>query len=310
MAKAGFEVSGLARGLTLSALTARGLGFSDDGGEPAFLPIRASDDARDLGVQDLVVLAVKEPSLTAAVGTLKPLLGPDTLILPAMNGVPWWYFHGFGGKLVGRHLESIDPEGRIASAIPAESVIGAVVHFGASCPRPGVVKALPLRKLILGELHGRMTERLEGLGAAMEKGGIQITLSGVIQRDVWYKLWGNMTMNPLSALTGATMDRILDDPIVADFCGKVMNEARRVGAGIGCPIEQTVEDRFAVTRQLGAFKTSMLQDVESRRPVELDALLGAAVEIAGLLGEPVPHMNILLGLARLQARTLGLYPQA
>lgn len=226
-----------------------------------------------------------------------------------MNGVPWLFFQDFGGRLAGTALASVDPTGAIASALPAPNIIGCVVHLGASCPEPGFVKSLPLRTLILGEPSGAMTERLASLGATLEKAGFEPRLSDSIQRDIWYKLWGNMTMNPLSALTGATMDRILEDPLVNHLCREVMAEAKRIGAKIGCPIEQSIDDRIEVTKKLGAFKTSMLQDIEARRPVELDALLGSVVEIGALAGEKTPHIDIALGLARLQARTLGLYPR-
>ena len=271
--------------------------------------IRASDVAGELGPQDLVVIAVKGPSLASLVPLLTPLLGPDTIVLPAMNGVPWWFFQGFGGALEGSSLKSIDPRGLVAAAIPPKSIIGCVVHCGASCPEPGMVRVLPKKKLIIGEPSGMNGSRARELAALLTKAGFDAPVSDCIQRDIWYKLWGNMTMNPISALTGATMDRILADPLLAEFCRSIMEEARRVGAKIGCAIDQSVDDRFAITRFLGAFKTSMLQDLEARRPMELDALVSAPVEIAALVGEPTPNMNILLGLARLQARILSLYPE-
>jgi len=307
LSRAGCELSGIARGATLAALRERGLRFID-GETVESVPIHAVEDSLDLGPQDLVVLAVKAPALAKAVSHIAPLLGTETIVLPAMNGVPWWFFQGFGGKLQGRTLASIDPDGAIASAVPQKSVIGCVVHLGASCPEPGLVKTLPLRNLIIGEPSGVMTERLHDLGTLLEKAGFEVKLTGSIQSDIWYKLWGNMTMNPLSALTGATMDRILDDPLVNQLCREVMIEAKRIGAKIGCPIEQSVDDRIAITRKLGAFKTSMLQDVEAQRPIELDAILGSVAEIGALAGEQAPYIHTILGLVRLQARTLGLYP--
>ena len=308
LTKAGCEVSALARGATLAALREKGLRFTS-GGPVESARLRVSDDPRDLGVQDLVVIAVKAPALAEAAANVAPLIGPETIVLPAMNGVPWWFFQDFGGRLAGTALASVDPAGVIAAALPAPNIIGCVVHLGASCPEPGFVKSLPLRTLILGEPSGAITERLASLGATLEKAGFEPRLSDSIQRDIWYKLWGNMTMNPLSALTGATMDRILEDPLVNHLCREVMAEAKRIGAKIGCPIEQSIDDRIEVTKKLGAFKTSMLQDIEARRPVELDALLGSVVEIGALVGEKTPHIDIVLGLARLQARTLGLYPR-
>jgi 2-dehydropantoate 2-reductase len=307
LAKAGCELSGIARGATLDALRDFGLRLTE-GAEVGSIPIRATAEPEELGPQDLVVLAVKAHALGEAAPRVAPLLGPGTIVLPAMNGVPWWFFQGFGRELEGSSLASVDPDRAIAAALPSESVIGCVVHVGASCPEPGLVKAQPARQLILGEPSGAMTERLASLCALFEAAGFAARPTPSIQREIWYKLWGNMTMNPLSALTGATMDRILDDPLVARFCLDVMAEAKRIGERIGCPIEQSGEDRMAITRKLGAFKTSMLQDVEAGRKVELDALVGSVKEMGVLLGEPTPSIDILLGLARLKARTLGLYP--
>jgi 2-dehydropantoate 2-reductase len=301
----------VARGATLEALRGRGLRFAGDGGAEDSVPIRASADPAELGPQDLVVLAVKATALADAAPRLAPLLGPSTVVLPAMNGVPWWFFSGIGRELglEGRALASVDPSGSIAAAIPVSRVLGCVVHIGASCPEPGLVRALPLRRLILGEPSGERTPRLEAVAGVLRGAGFEVEATDRIQREIWYKLWGNMTMNPLSALTGATMDRLLDDPLVARFCVDVMSEARRVGARIGCPIEQTEADRMAISRTLGAFKTSMLQDVEAGRPVELDALVSSVREIGALVGEPTPSIDTLLGLARLHARVRGLYPE-
>lgn len=311
LSKAGCDVSGLARGATLAALREKGLRFSD-GGPVQTARIRAAADPRELGVQDLVVIAVKAPALEAAAPSVAPLLGPDTIVMPAMNGVPWWYFYGsgrgFGGDLAGTRLQSTDPQGVIAANIPISSVVGCVIHLGASCPEPGLVKSLPLKTLIIGEPSGAATMRLRLLAETLEKAGFEPKVSASIQSDIWYKLWGNMTMNPLSALSGATMDRILDDPLVLRLCREIMVEAKRIGEKIGCPIEQSVDDRIAISRTLGAFKTSMLQDVEAGRQVELDAILGAVSEIGALVGGKTPYIDAVFGLARLQARTLGLYP--
>ncbi len=330
LAGVGCEVSGLARGATLEALRKEGLRYTEAptggpgapgapaGAEKASVgtpelgraSIRASADAAELGRQDLVVLAVKGPALASVAPSIAPLLGPETLVLPAMNGVPWWFFQGFGGSLAGTSLRSVDPEGAIARAIPPEAIIGCVVHCGASCPEPGLVRALPRKQLILGEPSGADSPRVRALAGLLAEAGFDAPVSDCVQRDIWYKLWGNMTMNPISAITGATMDRILDDPLVAEFCRQIMEEARRIGARIGCAIDQSVEARFAITRGLGAFKTSMLQDIEAKRSVELDALVAAPAEIGALVGEPTPNIDTLLGLARLQARVLSLYPSA
>jgi 2-dehydropantoate 2-reductase len=315
LAASGCELSGVARGATLEALREKGLRLAEAGGIES-VPIRASSDPRELGPQDLVLLSVKAPALAGAAARIAPLLGPGTVVLPAMNGVPWWFFHGLDRRagadslrLEGRSLASVDPSGAVAAAIPPERVLGCVVHLGASCPEPGLVRALPLRRLIVGEPTGESTKRLAAVTGALRDAGFEVEVSDSIQREIWYKLWGNMTMNPVSALTGATMDRIIDDPLVYRFCVDVMAEAKRVGARIGCRIEQTEDDRMAISRTLGAFKTSMLQDVEAGRPVELDAIVASVKEIGELVGEATPNIDILLGLARLAARTRGLYPE-
>lgn len=309
LAKVGHRVSGLARGATLAALREKGLRFTE-GGPVDSVRVTASEASEDLGVQDLVIVAVKAPALAAVAPRLSPLIGPNTIVMPAMNGVPWWFFQDFGGPLEGRRLSSVDPEGILEASIPPASIIGCVVHMGASCPEPGLVSSLKLRTLILGEPSGASSPRLSAIASLLSEAGFDARPSSCIQKDIWYKLWGNMTMNPISAITGATMDLILGDPLVEELCRAIMVEAKEVGARIGCAIGQSVGDRLAISRTLGAFKTSMLQDVEAGRPIELDSLVTVVAEIGDLVGFETPAIDTLLGLVRLRARVLGLYPQA
>lgn len=306
LAAHGLTVNAVARGATLAALQQQGLCLREGATEQS-VPVRAVAEPAELDVQDLVVLAVKAPALADVALRIAPLLGPDTVVLTAMNGVPWWFFQGFGGTLAATRLMAVDPTGAIAAAIPASQVIGAVVHASCSLDAPGVVRHHFGRGLILGEPSGAASPRVQALAALLTAAGFEASVSAQIQRDVWYKLWGNMTVNPISALTGATTDLILDDPLVRDFVSGVMLEARDIGARIGIPISQQPEDRHAVTRKLGAFKTSMLQDVEAGRPVELDALVSVVRELGQLTGVATPLTDALLGLARLQARVRGLY---
>jgi 2-dehydropantoate 2-reductase len=306
LARAGCELSVVARGATLAALKAHGLHLQQ-GGETLSSPVRASENPAELGVQDLVVIAVKAPAMAEVAKCLAPLLGPDTVVLTAMNGVPWWFFEGFGAGYAGTRLKSIDPDGSIARAVPAAHVIGCVVHASCSLDGPGVVQHHFGNKLIIGEPSGKKTARVGELAALLERAGFETVLSAQIQKDAWYKLWGNMTVNPISAITGATTDRILDDDLVRGFVSRVMLEAKEIGAGIGIPIEQQPEDRHQVTRKLGAFKTSMLQDVEAGKAVELDALVTVVKELGELTGVATPFTDALLGLARLHARVHGLY---
>jgi len=303
---AGHEMSALARGATLEALRRHGLRL-DQGGERIAAPVRAGEDAARLGAQDLVVIAVKGPALGAIAPLIAPLLGPDTVVVPAMNGVPWWFFDGLPGPFAGTRLESIDPGGAIAAAIPTRHVVGCVVHASCSTPEPGLVRHAMGAGLIVGEPVGGRSARVEGLVQELARAGFEAKLSERIQQDLWYKLWGNMTINPVSALTGATADRILDDPLVRDFCSAAMGEAAAIGAKIGCAVTQSAEERHAVTRKLGAFKTSMLQDAEAGRPMEIDGLLTAVREIGAKVGVATPNIDALLGLARLFARVKGLY---
>ncbi|HWI82175.1 2-dehydropantoate 2-reductase [Ramlibacter sp.] len=306
LAQAGCDVSVLARGATLAALRAHGLRLHEPDGTTT-AAVRASDDAARLGAQDLVVIAVKAPALAGVAAQLAPLLGPSTVVLTAMNGVPWWFFQGFGGRYAGTRLQAVDRDGAIERAIPARHVVGCVVHASCSLAGPGEPRRHFGDKLIVGEPSGARSERVQQLAALLQRAGFETVLSERIQQDIWFKLWGNMTINPVSALTGATSDLILQDELVRGFVSSVMLEAREIGTRIGLPIEQRPEDRHQVTRKLGKFKTSMLQDLEAGRPVELDALVTVVRELGALTGVATPFTDALLGLARLQAQVRGLY---
>jgi 2-dehydropantoate 2-reductase len=310
-AVSGHEVSALARGATLAAVCAHGLRLVA-GGQETTAAVNASDDARALGPQDLVVVALKGPALADAGASMRPLLGPHTVVMPAMNGVPWWFLQTLpaGSPVADRHLASIDPDGRIAAALPLESVLGCVVHLTCSSPEPGVIRHGFGERLIIGEPAGGASARCTRVCEALASAGFNAEGSTDIRYDIWYKLWGNMTMNPVSALTSAPSDRIIDDPLVHAFMLRTMEEAARIGAQIGCPITQSGEERTAVARQLGSFKTSMLQDALAGRALELDALVAAVREIGVGLGVPTPNIDALLGLTRLMARERGLYPPA
>jgi 2-dehydropantoate 2-reductase len=306
LARAGCEVSVVARGDTLATLRTNGLRLRENG-ETASAAVRASEQAAELGIQDLVIVAVKAPAMAQVAQGIAPLLGPRTVVLTAMNGVPWWFFEGFGGSYAGTRLQAVDPDGGIAQAVPARHIIGCVVHASCSLEAPGMARHHFGNKLIIGEPSGEKTQRVRELAALLERAGFETVLSEQIQKDIWYKLWGNMTVNPISAITGATTDLILNDDLVRGFISSVMLEAREIGSRIGIPIAQRPEDRHQVTRKLGAFKTSMLQDVEAGKAVELDALVTVVKELGGLTGVDTPFTDALLGLARLHAQVRGLY---
>ncbi len=295
---AGVDTSVLARGATLAAIRSRGLRVQAPGGTVT-ATVTATDDAAGLGEQDVVIVAVKAQSLPAAVTGMGPLLGPGTAVLSTLNGVPWWFFDGFGGPVAGCHLDSVDPGGRVAAAIPVSRVIGGTVHMSASSPEPGVIRRQSGNGIIIGEPSGVSSERLTSLAAVLRDAGFDVTVSPRIREAVWYKLWGNLTVNPVCAITGATAGQVLDDDLVRAFCSAAMLEAREIGARIGCPIAETPENRHQVTRKLGDFRPSMLQDAEAGRALELDALTGAVREIGAMVGVPTPYVDALHGLTRL-----------
>jgi len=302
------QVSAIARGATLAALREHGWRLQQ-GAELVRSSARAVERASELGVQDLVVIAVKSPALPAVALAIGPLLGPDTIVLPAMNGVPWWFGDGVAA-LGSEPLRSVDALGTITAAIPIHHVVGCVVHAGCASPEPGLVLHKMGQGLIVGEPAGGQSDRVQRVADLLAHAGFDVTHSSRVRYDIWYKLWGNLTMNPVSAITGATMDRMLGDPLVRAFCSAAMREAAAIGALIGCAIEQSPEDRHAITAKLGAIKTSMLQDVEAGRAIELDAIVAAVQEIGQRLRIATPNIDALLGLTRLFARVHGLYPDA
>ena len=295
---AGLPVAMLARGATLDSIRSGGLLLSETG-DTRSAAIVACDDASQLGPQDLLIFAVKAPALAAAAEAARPMIGPHTLILPMLNGVPWWFASG-------DPLRSIDPDGRIASALPIDQVVGCVVHASCSRSAPNAVDVKHADKLILGEPLGGSSVRVAALAALIEAAGISIEQSENVKRAIWYKLWGNATINPLSALTRATADRLLGDSVIRAFMLSAMAELAEIGAAIDCPIEESGEDRMAVTARLGAFKTSMLQDVEAGRPIELEALLGAPLELAARSGIATPALDLIHALTRRLSESLAL----
>ena len=297
LAAAGEDVAILARGATADALR-QGLELVEGGATTVVEP-QVSTSAGQFGEQDLLIIAVKAPALGAAARAAGPMIGDRTLILPMLNGVPWWFDEG-------DRLRSVDSDGAIAAVFPLSQVVGCVVH--ASCRRDGPARIVVAHadKLILGEPAGGGSDRVAGLCALFAHAGIRCEASADIRRAIWYKLWGNATINPLSALTRATADRLLADPDLRAFMLAVMAELAAVGAAIGCPITESGEDRMAVTARLGAFRTSLLQDVEAGRPIELEALLGAPRELARRAGVPTPNLDLLYAMTARLAGSLGL----
>jgi 2-dehydropantoate 2-reductase len=305
------RLSALVRGATLAAVREHGLRLDDADGTHHF-QMQVSDDATALGPQDLVIVAVKAPALAAVAPAVATLVGDTGTVLAAMNGVPWWFFDGLPDQAQpqphaavptrGWVLDSVDPGGQLRRLMPPERTVGAVVHLAASSPAPGHVRHAFGQRLVLGDAVPAC-RAAPALAELLATAGFEAETVPCIQSEVWFKLWGNMTMNPVSALTGATLDRILADPLVRDFCSRVMLEAQAIGTAIGLPITQSPEARHAVTAKLGAVRTSMLQDLQAGRALEIDALVAAVREMGLRLGHSTPHLDALLGLVRLLAQS-------
>lgn len=300
----GREVSAIARGATLAAVREHGLRLRDapaalPGGAERAAPLRVSADPQALGPQDLVIVTLKTTALPDLPALIAPLLGPDTRVVSAMNGVPWWFFDGLPAPWRGLSLRSADPHGLLARTVASQRIVGAVVHMSAACPEPGRVQQAFGERIILGAPGGVESKELTSVIDFFRVPGLQVESTPRIEEAIWLKLWGNLTMNPVSALTGATMDRILDDPLLRRFVSDAMREAATIGERIGLPIAMTPDERHALTRKLGAVRTSMLQDVDAQRPIELDALVATVHEIAQHVNVDTPSIDALLGLTRL-----------
>jgi 2-dehydropantoate 2-reductase len=268
--------------------------------------VQASSDATALGEQDVVVIALKAQALPALAPSLRPMIGPRTLVVSAMNGLPWWFLQGLASDTDGRPLEAVDPGGSVSAVLPAARSIGCVVHLSAAATEPGVVQRGRGNRLIVGAARARCADSAHELARALAQGGFDVEESDDIRSDIWAKLWGNMNMNPLSALTGSTADRLLDDPFTHALALRMMEEADAIGQRLGLSTGMSAPQRMAITRELGAFKTSMLQDFEAGRPLEIDPILGVFPELGRRVGVPTPFCDAVLGLLRQRAANSGL----
>lgn len=307
LAEAGHEISLVARGEHLRALRANGLAL-EIGGKTLRSRPAASDDPAELGAQDHVIVSVKSPALPSVAGAIEPLLGRDTTIVTAINGIPWWFFHGFGGAHDGRVLKSVDPDGSLAASIDNRRIVGCVVHAGCSVPAPGVIRHASGDRFVIGEPVGGDSTRCRALADALNKAGLTCEISPRIQQAVWMKYLGNASMGPISLLTGATLLGMARDPGVRKVCANLMAEAIAIGNKFGLDPGMTIEQRIELGAKLGDFKSSMLQDLEKGRPVELDTFLGAAIEMAQLVDVSVPTIETVQALAVQRARLAGIYP--
>lgn len=301
------EVSLVARGPHLEAIRSRGLVLLAQGERLTTRP-RAAADAAELGPQDVVIVTLKAHQVGPAIPALEALLGPETAIVWAVNGVPWWYFYGLEGPWRDRRLESVDPGGRIWDRLAPERAIGCVVYPAAEVDEPGVVRLVEGDRFSLGEPTGERTARVEALSRALVSAGLKAPVRPRIRDEIWVKLWGNLAFNPLSALTLATLDRLCADPGTRAVARAMMLEAQAVAERLGVRFAIDVDKRIEGAAAVGTHKTSMLQDLERGRPMEIGALVTAVLEMAGLVGLPTPTIEVVHALVTLRARVAGCLP--
>jgi 2-dehydropantoate 2-reductase len=305
LSAAGEDVTFIARNRNLQAIRAQGFRLILEDGSTLHAPAaRAVQDPAEAGPQDAVLLTVKAHQVQDLLPGLRGLFGPDTAVVSLINGVPWWYFHRLAGPWEGRQLESVDPGGVIAAHIEPARVIGSVVYPAAELVEPGLVRVIEGNRFTLGEPDGSRSERVERLSQALMKAGFKAPVSKDIRSEIWVKLWGNLSFNPISALTHATLEQICSFGPTRELAARMMREAQAVGEALGVEFKISLDKRIAGAQAVGAHKTSMLQDVEAGRALELEALVGAVVELGRITGQPVPTVEAVLALARLLGQTL------
>lgn len=297
---AGTPVTVVARGPHYEAMRAKGLVLKSEGTETVTKP-KVVTDPREIGPQDYLVLTLKAHSLIPALAQIKPLIGPDTTIVTAINGIPWWYTYKLGGDFEGRRIDSVDPGGALSAAFPPAQVLGSIVYPAAEIAEPGVIEHTYGDRFTLGEPDGSRSERAAKLSELLIKAGLKAPVRPRIRDELWVKLWGNMAFNPVSALTGATLDKVISDPGTHAVCRAAMIEGQAVAEKLGVKFALTVDKRIAGGAEVGAHKTSMLQDLEKGRPLEIEALLGAVVEMSEWVGVDMPIGRALLALVRQRA---------
>ena len=303
LSRSGEEVALVARGPHLRAIQTSGVRVRTGEGEVVARPF-ATDDPVRIGPVDAVLLTVKAHSLPELAPRLGPLIRDETPVVTAQNGIPWWYFQRHGGPYEGLRLESVDPGGVLRHAIPAQNVIGCVAYLSTIVAEPGVIEHIEGNRFSIGELDGARTERCQRISEAFQKSGLKCPIRSRIRHDIWVKLVGNLAFNPISALTRATLDRITGSPEVRALARAIMEEGEAVARALGVELDVSIDRRMEGAARVGAHRTSMLQDVEAGRPLELDSIVGAVVELAGILNIPVPHTRTVYACTKLLAQTL------
>ncbi|HEX5130638.1 MAG TPA: 2-dehydropantoate 2-reductase [Usitatibacter sp.] len=299
LALGGHDVTFLARGRTLEAIRAGGIEVREPDGSVHRAAVRAIDAAEGKERFDVVMLALKAYDVAAVASRVEPLCHDETMVVPLQNGIPFWYFNDHGGPLAGTAIESVDPGGRIRDAIPAHRIVGAVVYAACEQAAPGKIVHVNNQRLILGEPDGSTSARIQALAVACEDAGFQAPVIADIRNEIWLKVWGNLSFNPVSALTGATLSGICTDPQGRELVAQMMREASEVAAKLGVAFRMSIDKRIEGARRVGAHKTSMLQDVEAGRAMEVDALVGSVVELGGLVGVATPTISAIYRAAKL-----------
>jgi 2-dehydropantoate 2-reductase len=307
LAQAGADVSLVARGPHLAAMQSGGLKLIEEGGEETVVSVTASDNPADLGVQDYIIVTLKAHSVPPIVDKMQPLIGPNTTIVSGVNGVPWWYFHKIGGDLEGTRLESVDPGNAQWDGFGPDRVLGCVVYPAAEVIEPGVVKHIEGNRFSLGEPDGSKSDRATALSQALSSAGLKAPVRPRLRDEIWVKLWGNLSFNPISALTHATLDVLCTDPGTRAVARGMMLEAQEIAEKLGVKFPIDVDRRIEGGAAVGAHRTSMLQDLDQGRPMEIDALVGSVQELGRVVGVPTPTIDTVLALVQLRARTAGLY---
>jgi len=306
LAKAGADVSLVARGPHLAAMQEKGLTLIEEG-ETTTVPVTASEDPAALGVQDYVIVTLKAHSVPPVVSKMAPLIGPNTTIVSGVNGVPWWYFHKLEGAHEGTRLDSVDPGNVQWDGFGPDRVLGCVVYPAAEVIEPGVIKHIEGNRFSLGEPDGSKSERAQALSKILANAGLKAPVRPKLRDEIWVKLWGNLSFNPISALTHATLDVLCTDEGTRAVARNMMVEAQEIAERLGVKFPIDVDRRIAGGAAVGAHRTSMLQDLDQGRPMEIDALVASVQELGRVTGVPTPTIDTVLGLIRLRARTAGLY---
>jgi 2-dehydropantoate 2-reductase len=305
LALAGEDVTFIVRGANLSAIKANGFKLvSAEGEEQVARNVKATDSYDEAGPQDIVILAMKAHQVEAVANDVPKLFGPETMVVTMQNGIPYWYFHNHGGALAGTPVRSVDPTGLVSAKVPAERVIGCVVYPASELIAPGVVKHIEGDRFPVGELDGSSSERVNRVSACFTGAGFKAPVLDNIRAEIWLKLWGNLTFNPISSLSHSTLVDICQYPPSRDLAAAMMREAQAVAHKLGIEFRVTLEKRIAGAEKVGKHKTSMLQDVEAGRAPEIDALVGAVVELARLTDTSTPHIDTVYTLVKLLARTM------